>query len=243
MRFSIITATFNAERHIERNVRSVMAQQCDVQHLIVDNCSTDRTLEIVRDCRSPHVEIVSEKDRGIYDAFNKGVARARGDVLAVLNADDFYLDGTLHAVQAVFERDPGIACVHGNIQVERNGNVRVLRPRSGITSFGGVRVFHPAFFCRRAVFERVGQFDTSYLIAADFDFFIRARREFTFHHLDQPLTHFSLGGISTHRRFLVSNEVYAIARKHRLGLLCSTFVWSLETAIKVAATLRNVVRN
>src|SRR5262245_12206142 len=104
MRFSIITATFNAERHVERNIRSVMAQQCDVQHLIVDNCSTDRTLEIVRGCQSPHVEIVSEKDRGIYDAFNKGVARARGDVLAVLNSDDFYLDGALRAVQAMFER-------------------------------------------------------------------------------------------------------------------------------------------
>jgi len=238
MLFTIVTATFNAGRHIERNVRSVVAQQCDVQHLIIDNCSTDGTLERVRACQSPHVEIFSEKDAGIYDAFNKGIAHARGDVISFLNADDYYLDGALRAVQEIFERDSNVACVHGNIQIERGGKLLALRPRSGLGSYGGARVFHPAFFSRRAALERVGRFNVSYRIAADFDFFLRARKEFTFHHLDQPLTHFTLGGLSTRQRFLATNEVCAIARAHGFGTVHTGLVWVVEMGIKLVGSLR-----
>src|ERR1051325_3295817 len=120
--FSIITATFNSSGTIERNIRSVQEQNhSQLQHLVIDNCSTDDTLERVKACRSPFIEILCERDSGIYDAFNKGVARARGDVIAILNADDYYLPGTIEAVRLVLERDPEVAIVHGNTETTRNG--------------------------------------------------------------------------------------------------------------------------
>ena len=240
MKFSVITPTFNAAQHIERNIRSVVAQEvAELQHLIIDNCSTDGTLDIVKACNSPFVRIVSEKDNGIYDAFNKGIALATGEVIATLNADDFYLDGALNAVVDAFTAHPDVACVHGNIRVERNGTPVTLRPRSGIFSYGGARVFHPAFFCRRRVFEKIGNFDTRYPVAADFDFMLRARKQFPFFHLDRPLTHFSLGGFSTRRRFQSSHEVRAIARSQGFGAVRTTLVWLLEMGIKSIGSLRS----
>lgn len=244
MFFSIVTATFNAARSIERNIRSVIAQShFDLEHLVIDNCSTDDTREIIRACNSPFVEMVSETDNGIYDAFNKGVARARGDVIAFLNADDYYLDGTLAAVREFFAQHPEAAIVHGNARVEKDGKPFTVRAPQGIFSYGGARVLHPAFFCRRAVFEALGPFDTKYKVLADLDFMFRAHQRFAFHHLDRCLTHFALGGISTQRRFSVANEVRAIARSHGYGVAHTSWVWLIECGTKFAGLIKKTVVN
>lgn len=234
MRFTIITATFNCEHQIERTVRSVVAQKhSDIQHLIIDGGSSDGTLDVIRRCHSPFIEVVSETDKGIYDAFNKGVGLAQGDVIAFLNADDYYLDGALETVRQVFDANPKIAVVHGNVRVQKGNQPVTIRAPRGIFAFHGARVLHPAFFCRRSVFDAIGQFNTQYKILADLDFMFRAHKQFAFHHIERCLTHFELGGISTRHRFQVANEVRGIARSHGIGAAHTSIVWLIECGTKL----------
>ena len=147
MKISVITAVWNAEKSIARCVESVTGN--GAEHLLMDNCSTDRTVEIARSI-DPAVRVFSEPDKGIYDAMNRGAERAQGDILAWLNADDHYLPGTLDKVAAYFAAHPETELLHGDLQV----NGRRVKPASGIASFGGFRVFHPTVFVRREVFEK-----------------------------------------------------------------------------------------
>ena len=204
MKISVITAVWNAEKSIARCVES--AKGDGVEHLLMDNCSTDRTVEIARSA-DPAVKVFSEPDKGIYDAMNHGAARAEGDILACLNADDHFLPGTLEKVSAYFAEHPETGLLHGNMLV----NGRCVRPPSGLASFGGFRVFHPTVFVRREVFEKYGPFDLSFPICADLAFFMKAGRAgVRFAYLDEPLTDFALGGVSTKRRKATAKEVRRI---------------------------------
>lgn len=209
----MITAVWNAERSIARCVESVKGN--GVEYLLMDNCSTDRTVEIARSA-DPAVKVFSEPDKGIYDAMNRGAGRARGDILAWLNADDYYLPGTLEKVASYFTAHPETELLHGNMRV----NGRCVKPASGLASFGGFRVFHPTVFVRREVFEKYGPFDLSFPICADLAFFMKAGRAgVRFAYLDEPLTDFALGGVSTKRRKATAAEVRRILIENGSGWL------------------------
>ena len=213
MKISVITAVWNAERSIARCVESVKGG--DVEHLLMDNCSTDRSVEIARSA-DPAVRVISEPDKGIYDAMNRGAARATGDILAWLNADDYYLPGTLEKVSAHFAAHPETELLHGDLQV----NGHRVKPASGLASFGGFRVFHPTVFVRREVFEKYGPFDLSFPICADLAFFLKAGRAgVRFVHLNETLTDFAIGGVSTKRRKATAKEVRRILLDNGYGPL------------------------
>lgn len=195
MTFTIITATFNAAATVEACIRSVaeqlpaiesadsasLPQSFDIrhssfaislEHLIVDGGSRDGTLEAVRACAGPALRLVcSEADGGVYDAFNKGLRQATGDLVLFLGADDQLLPGALQQVTAEFARHPEAVCVHGNIEV----NGRTIRPATGLLGLGGARLFHPATFMRREYLLAANGFDTRFPIAADLDLFLRLR--------------------------------------------------------------------
>src|SRR5690349_17489667 len=120
MQISIITPVYNSERFIESCVRSVVEQNCaDVEHLIIDGGSTDRTMEIVKSYadRHPHIRWLSEKDKGQSDAMNKGLRLARGSLIGFLNADDFYEPGALPAARQILETLPEPSLLIGNCNV------------------------------------------------------------------------------------------------------------------------------
>lgn len=218
MKIAVITAVWNAEKTVARCVES--ARFPGVEHLLMDNRSTDRTLEIARSA-NPEIRIISEPDKGIYDAMNRGAAKAQGDILAWLNADDYYLPHTLEKVAAYFAEHPETELLHGNIRVSG----REVRPASGIASFGGFRVFHPAVFVRREVFEKYGPFDLNYPICADLAFFLKAGRAgVQFTHLDEALTDFAIGGVSTKRRKATAQEVRRILKANGFGG-CFAALW------------------
>ena len=208
--FSIVTATFNAGGSIRRCLQSVRENRlAETEHLVIDNQSSDDTLEKVR--AFGNVRVISEKDNGIYEAMNKGIRSAGNELTACLNADDAYLPGTLEAVKERFESVPESDIVYGNILV----NGREVKPPGGIASFGGARIFHPAAFIRRSLFERIGYFDESFRICADLDFFLRAKESgAVFTYLDRPLTDFALGGLSTVRRKQTAAELRHILIRH-----------------------------
>lgn len=183
MKISIITATYNSGSTLRDTLESVLRQTyCDYEHLIIDGGSRDNTLELVREYEPRYggrLRWVSEPDRGIYDAMNKGIRLATGDVVGLLNSDDFYTsDNVLENVARVMSA-PTVDAVYGDVhyvnEKDLNKCIRYYtsRPfRRGWMRFGFMPA-HPSFYCRKTVYERYGVFDLTYKVAADFENLLR----------------------------------------------------------------------
>jgi glycosyltransferase involved in cell wall biosynthesis len=240
MKFSIITATWNCEKTIKTCLESLRQQEVDFEHIVVDNLSNDQTLEIIRDFDSPNSRIISEKDSGIYNAFNKGLTLAKGDVIAFLNADDHYLPRALKRVEGAFLKNPSWDLVHGNIEVNKNDLLCSIPPPNGIRSFNGVRILHPATFIKKEVFDRIGNFDESLQIVGDLDLFFRIYNSgIEFHYLNETLTHFLLGGISTSRYKETQQEIQLVCQRYNVSTQAQFF----EKAYYWASQLKRILRN
>ena len=126
MKLSIITICFNSFSTIEATIKSVLSQNYDnLEYIIIDGNSTDNTLEIIHKYRNRISKIISEKDNGIYDAMNKGVCLASGDVIGILNSDDFYEDNNvLQDVMTCFETDPELSILYGDLVYVKNNNIK-----------------------------------------------------------------------------------------------------------------------
>ncbi|GGB08410.1 glycosyltransferase family 2 protein [Puia dinghuensis] len=179
MKISIITATYNSAATVRDTLLSVSGQHhTDVEHIVVDGASTDSTLAIVGDF--PHVaRLISEKDKGIYDAMNKGIAAATGEVIGILNSDDVYIDGSVLSEVAAAFADPAVMTVYADLQYVDAANLqRVKRSwRSGPFKrknfYYGWMPPHPTFFVRRAVYEQAGLFNLTLRSAADYELMLR----------------------------------------------------------------------
>ncbi|MHA3771983.1 glycosyltransferase family 2 protein [Verrucomicrobiota bacterium sgz303538] len=180
-RFSVITPSFNRASLIGEAIASVQAQDvADIEHIIIDGGSKDGTLDVL--ARFPHLQVVSEPDKGIYDALNKGLRRARGEIIALLNTDDMFAPGVFSQVAAAFE-DPNIVAVHGGAEIyedtpEGRRIIRRFLTRQEIDlSWENVTVgvgTINARFWRRSFLEQLGPFDLRYRISSDRELLIRA---------------------------------------------------------------------
>lgn len=183
MRISVITATYNSGRTIGDTLESVLRQTySDVELIVVDGASRDDTMDVVRRYEprfGGRLRWTSEPDRGIYDAMNKGIARATGDVIGILNSDDFYTSDTVLKRVAEAMAGGDIDAVYGDIHYVRDGDLRRCvryyssRPFRRWMMRLGFMPAHPSFYCRREVYERCGTFDTTYRVAADFENLLR----------------------------------------------------------------------
>lgn len=206
MRISVITASFNSAATIRRTLESVEAQSWkDVEHIVVDGVSRDGTLAIVDEHRHRLAHVVSEPDRGIYDALNKGLQLASGDAVGFLHSNDWYADdGVLARVARIMDREP-IDAVFGDVTYYKPGGhgMPVRRFRSASFSPKGIgrgwMPAHPATFVRREVFERFGPFRIDYRIAGDFEWVARTfgRGGIRYRHVPEVFVNMSIGGIST----------------------------------------------
>ncbi len=181
MRISVITVSYNSDTTIGETVASVAAQShADVEYLVIDGASTDRTLDVLQVYRSQLAVLVTEPDTGIYDAMNKGIAHASGDVVGFLNADDFYAhDRVLECVAKCFTDDPMLEACYADLmyadQFDTSRTVRYWQsnPFAPGSFSRGWCPPHPTFFVRRSVYEFFGGFDLSYRIAADVELMMR----------------------------------------------------------------------
>jgi glycosyltransferase involved in cell wall biosynthesis len=179
VRISVVTVCRNSAGSIGRTLESFLRQDHpDKELVVVDGASSDGTLEVVRAVAGQGVLLITEPDRGVYDAMNKGLGVFTGDAVGFLNSDDRFHDpGALSAVAEGLERAD---VVHGDLEVlSGEGSGRVVRRwRSTPWRKGGFRrgwmPAHPTFYCRRSVVDQVGAFDERYSIAADYDFMLRA---------------------------------------------------------------------
>lgn len=175
---TIITATYNSAATIADCLTSVASQTVGVEHLVVDGASSDGTMETIRSFGSP-VDAVSEPDGGIYDAMNKGIARAGGEVVGILNSDDYYASETVLARVGEAFRDPAMDACYGDlVYVDFQDPSRVVRYwKAGPYDVGkfhwGWMPPHPAFFVRRSVYERFGSFNLGLGSAADYEIMLR----------------------------------------------------------------------
>jgi glycosyltransferase involved in cell wall biosynthesis len=182
MKVSVITPCLNRRDFIEDAIRSVLEQNfADFEHWIIDGESTDGTLELL--AKYPHLKVLSERDGGVYDALNKGILRASGDVVGFLNTDDQYTPGTFALVEAILERCPALVCSGGSEIFQRTPPHidvvmhRYVDPRKYHLSVRNVTLGTPninARFFRQCVFETIGLFNTSYKLSADREFLLRA---------------------------------------------------------------------
>lgn len=214
---SIVTVVRNGERHIEQAIRSIHSQAYDnVEHIIVDGGSTDRTLEIVRAYEERIDYWVSEPDRGIYDAMNKGIGLSNGDLVGLLNSDDWYEDEAFAEVARVHTTGGGqdriiagkwrIVIDRMNLSIEATPSFRF---------YAGMPLCHQAMFVPRAAYASVGLYNAEYRYAADLDMVLRLyihRIPFVFS--EKVLVHFrSTGASDRHYRESV-REASCIIRLH-----------------------------
>jgi len=172
MKISVITASYNSSSTIADTLRSVAEQDYpDIEHIIIDGGSKDNTMEIVRSF--PHISIaISEKDKGIYDAMNKGVQRATGDIVAILNSDDFYNSSSVLSAVAFQFRDQNIDAVYGDLQYVKQDNTNIVSRywRAGKFSpskfFYGWKHPHPSFFVKIKTMWRQAPITAAVVIAA-----------------------------------------------------------------------------
>lgn len=179
MKISVITVAYNSAATIGDTMDSVAMQTYpEVEHLVVDGASKDDTVKIARSRSTPRTLIRSEPDKGIYDAMNKGMAWATGDIVGFLNADDLYADSqVLSRVATAFE-DAELDACFGDLVYVTADNRKVVRYWKSkpfkVGSFAlGWCPAHPTFYVRRSVIERLGPFDLSYRLAADTEFMMR----------------------------------------------------------------------
>ena len=208
MKISIITVCFNSAATLLDTLGSVRSQSYgDYELIVVDGGSSDGTVTMLADYEKHfggRMRWISEPDKGIYDAMNKGTAVATGDVIGFLNSDDYYFDNeVLHDIATAFKQNPDIDAVHGNLDFinEKREVVRIWRGspyRPGIFNSGWAPA-HPTFYCRRNCFERFGGFDISLTCSADFELMLRfiEKNKISTSYLNRNMVSMRIGGEST----------------------------------------------
>lgn len=205
MKVTIITATYNSSDTVRDTLLSVASQSYrSIEHIVVDGASTDHTIDIVNEF--PHVSrVISEKDNGIYDAMNKGIAMATGDIIGILNSDDFFSDENVvtRIVQAF--NQSGCDAVYGDLlfvdrqNVNRIKRVWIAGDYRPTLLYRGWMPPHPTFYVRRHCYEKFGNFNTQFKVAADYDILLRLllvnRIRVTY--IPRVLINMRTGGVST----------------------------------------------
>jgi len=206
MKISIITVTYNSDKYLQSAIDSVADQEYPkMEYIIVDGNSKDNTLGIIKENESKIDQWVSEPDSGMYDAINKGITRATGDIVGILNSDDFYpVEDILSTVMATFQNE-AVDCVFGDIVFVDSDNLnkprRVYRANKwNPDKFAwGYMPPHPSVFIRKRCYDQFGLFKTDYRIAADYELLIRYLyvNKLNYVYIPKTLVKMRLGGKST----------------------------------------------
>lgn len=197
-KISIITVTFNSVKTLERTIKSVIEQQYhNLEYIIVDGGSKDGTLNIIDRYKDYIANWVSEPDKGISDAFNKGIAMATGDIIGIINSDDGLLPGALDAIANAYEEDVDV--YRGNMQYwnEEKNTRYTEQPSMHFRYDGRNRIDHSSTFVSKAAYEKYGIFDVECHYVMDYDLLMRFEKAGAkFKHVDETLAFFTMGGVT-----------------------------------------------
>ena len=256
MKISIITATFNSASTVKDTFESVLAQKYkNIEYIVVDGLSNDNTVDIIKEYEprfNGRMRWISEKDKGLYDAMNKGIAMATGDVVGILNSDDFYTSNDAIAVIAEAMNDKSIDAVYGDIHFVNDDNLNksVRYYSSAIFKRSLMRIglmpAHPSFYCRREVYNRYGTFDTSYRIGADFESLLRYIyiNRIQTKYIKKDFVTMRTGGASTNgfsSRWQIMQDHIRAMKSH--GIKSNIFILSLRYPYKIYELFVSKIRH
>ena len=216
---TVITVVFNGERYLKDTIQSVVGQTYkNLEYIIVDGGSTDATVDIIREYEDQIDYWISEPDAGIYDAMNKGVMLARGDIIGILNSDDYYEINAIDQVVNEFKQTED-AIIHGAMNYFHSNNF-AFRKDSEHTSRENLKrmvELHPTMFVPARIYKDVGLYDLDFPSIADWDFVIRCHRHgIKYTYLDFVLTNFRLGGESSKTTVERAQEKCRLRKKYGL---------------------------
>ena len=226
MKLLIITACLNSEKTIQRTIDSVIAQKYDsIEHIFVDGGSSDSTLGIIqryidlvdKKCLDIEVIVVHQKEKtGVTGAWNLALKEVSGDVVHILNGDDWYEPDTISTVMSAFDKYSNIDIVYASAYFhtsEKNKFIRSCRSLRLLPLL--MPLAHPSTFVRHSVYVKVGLFDESYLISADYDFIYRCHKNgIKFLKISKPLVNMQLGGFANSNRKTARKETLKIGLKY-----------------------------
>lgn len=194
-KISVVTPTFNSESTILRTVQSVISQGFDeIEYIVIDACSTDSTIEKISQYKE-RLDLYSGPDEGIFDGINKGVQLCRGEIIGIINSDDWYLSGSFQVVWDTFQNSNCDVLI-GGVDVYQ-GDYAIRSRSHSVKELETHMVSHPGVFVRRRVYEEIGGFSLTYRVAADYDFLLKALKSgYKFSVIQRSLSAYSLGGYS-----------------------------------------------
>ena len=216
---SVITIVYNGERYLEQSIKSVLEQSYQpIEYIIIDGGSTDGSVDIIKKYEDSIYYWCSEPDQGISDAFNKGIAVARGRFIGLVNADDYYEpDALLHLTQHI---TPDVDIIYGKINYWENDvliNVKGGNHQHLLGGLRGMTMPHPATIIAKSLYDKIGGYDISYKNAMDYEFFLRASKAgATYKRIDAVISNFRSGGITSQQPWNAYREA-ARAKQSVLG--------------------------
>lgn len=250
MQVSIITVAWNSAATITDTLRSVLSQTYkDIDYWVIDGLSTDGTIEIVRQWQprfNGRLHLISEKDAGLYDAMNKGIRHCTGDIVGILNSDDFFTSDTV--IQTVVDSfSDGIDAVYGDVHFVNAENLDKTVRYYSSSSFRpakmrfGYMPAHPSFYARREVFDRCGLYSLDFKLAADYEMMVRlfCKYKIKAQYIQKDFVTMRTGGMSNssiRNRLLLTKEDARACREN--GVYSNFFLCSFKYFTKVFEFLR-----
>jgi glycosyltransferase involved in cell wall biosynthesis len=228
MKISIITVVYNNKNTINDAIESVLSQaHKNIEYIIIDGGSTDGTPDIINKYRSRIAEYVSEPDHGIYDAMNKGIRLATGNLIGFLNADDFYADKNVIADIDKKMNETKTDCCYGDLEYVAKNNINhIVRRWKSRSYYAGLfecgwHPPHPTFFVRREIFEKYGVFDTSLTISADYELMLRFLNRFDIKsvYIPRVIVKMRTGGISGRNLWQITKANWQCYRAWKINNL------------------------
>lgn len=223
IKVSVITVCLNAAATIKQTIDSIRSQTyfLNMEHIIVDGASKDRTVEIIKKYNNPKINYISEPDNGIYDAMNKGIKLVTGDVIYFLNADDtFYSRKVVETIAKEFESNKA-DIIYGNVKMISNKNdINYIQKYNNVDKIylTTKNICHQAMFCRAKLYNKYGGFNPNYKIANDYDWYLKMifKNNVASHYADINISIFSLDGISGDSKYRNATiaEFNTVARRY-----------------------------
>ncbi len=221
MKISIITVVYNNDKTIKSAIKSVLTQSySNIEYVIIDGGSSDKTVNIIDEYKEQLGYFISEKDKGIYDAMNKGIKAATGDVIGILNSDDLYQDATvIESVMNQFIQNPTLDIVYGDLVYVNSDNVdkvvRNWKSNSYHNNFfdNGNVPPHPSLFVNKRIYEEAGLFNLDFKLAADYEFMLRIFKKHNFKskYINKIIVKMRLGG--------ATNQSFSNIKKQNIEIL------------------------
>lgn len=232
---SIITVVYNNVDQIAKTIDSVYRQTYDlIEYIVIDGDSSDGTKKVIEENISRVTKFVSEKDKGIYDAMNKGIALASGHLIGIINSGDHFEDDAVEKIATAYAQHPEHDIFHGMLRIfDESGSIKlILGNHSSFLSTGMIE--HPTCFVRSSVYKQWGVFLLDYKSSSDYEFMLRVRKKGArFYFMEEILANFYTGGISSH----TSAVLETLQIRHSYGLLSSFRKLVLTLIIKFKQVL------